>query len=303
MNLSVIIPTHNPEPGRLRRTLEGLSRQTLAPDRWEVVVVDNASEPPVAVDLASFRRGRVVREPALGLTAARRCGLNATDAPLIVFVDDDNVLAPDYLQHVQALFSEHPGIGALGGRSVPEFAARPGAWHEEFFPLLALRDLGDRPQVSAAGPSVREYPTCAPIGAGMAVRRAAIADWLRAPAASYLSDRRGGALTSAGDNDIVLSVVHAGWQVAYFPELVLTHLIPESRLAPEYLARLNRGIQQTWMRVLTLHGVNPWQPIRRWTLPVRQAKAWWTYRAWSGPSAHIRWQGACGHFEGRVSGS
>jgi glycosyltransferase involved in cell wall biosynthesis len=309
MELSVIIPAHNPHPGRLRRTLAGLRAQTLPPEAWETILVDNASQPPVAAaDFAAAAPAnfRIVAEPRLGLTAARRRGFDESIAPVAVLVDDDNVLAPDYLQNIVRLFADHPGLGAIGGKSLPEFERPPAAWESEFLPLLALRDLGNTPHLSRGlrpgGAAQNEYPVdAAPIGAGMAIRREAAQSWMAAPEDGTLSDRRGGELTSAGDNDIVLTLLHRGWEVAYFPELVLTHLIPAGRLAAPYLGRLNRGIQKSWMQVLTKHAANPWPPIGRGTVPLRQLKAWFTHRAWSGPAARIRWQGACGHFAGRAA--
>jgi hypothetical protein len=134
----------------------------------------------------------------------------------------------------------------------------------------------------------------------MALRRGAAQAWLDHANPETLTDRKGTELTSSGDNDIVIHVLRAGWDVAYFPELALIHLIPSERLAPGYLARLNRGIQKSWMQVLLRHGLSDWPPIPRWTVPLRKLKAWFTHRAWSGPAARIRWQGACGHFEGRL---
>jgi glycosyltransferase involved in cell wall biosynthesis len=308
MDVSVIIPTHNPHAGRLRRTLAGLRAQTLPAASWETVVVDNASSPPVAgaawSDVAPANL-RVIAEPSLGLTAARRRGFRESRAPLLVLVDDDNVLAPDYLEQVVRRFASHPEVGALGGKSLPEFERTPAPELEEFFPLLALRDPGHEPQISQGlrpgGVAENEYPVAAaPIGAGMALRREAVLAWIEAEPDGRLTDRRGGALSSGGDNDIVLAIMEQGWEVAYFPELTLTHLIPASRLDLPYLARLNRGIQKSWMQVLTKHRANPWPPVPAWTVPARQLKAWFTHRAWDGPVARIRWSGACGHFEGRV---
>ena len=307
MQFSVIIPAHNPRPDYLGRVLAALAAQTLPPAQWELVIVDNCSQPPLAPGLAQpgHPAGRVVREERVGLTAARLAGFAATRWEIIVLVDDDNELAPDYLAETLRLFAAQPKVGALGGRSRPEFEQSPEPWVREFDDLLACRDLGDTPLISQGlrNPATgrNEYPLFAPVGAGMALRRAAAQAWLADPAAGALPDRRGGELTSGGDNDIILTVLSAGWAVAYFPTLSLTHLIPSGRLERDYLARLNRGIARSWMQVLRKHGVNPWPPLAAWTVPLRQGKAWFSYRAWSGPVAFIRWQGACGHFEGRVA--
>jgi glycosyltransferase involved in cell wall biosynthesis len=308
LELTVVIPTHNPDAGRLIRTLAGLKAQTLAPECWETVLIDNASSAPILLE--SFGNEapanlRLIRESQLGLTAARRRGFNEAHAPLLVLVDDDNVLAPDYLQHVVRIFTAHPKVGAIGGRSLPEFESAPAPELHEFSPLLALRDPGGEPRISRGlrpdGAKINEYPVAAaPIGAGMAIRSEAARQWMGTNMGGSITDRRGGELTSGGDNDIVFSIMEHGWEVAYFPELALTHIIPASRLDERYLARLNRGIQRSWMQVLTKHGANPWPSIAAWTVPLRKLKAWVTYRAWSGPAARIRWHGACGHFEGRA---
>ena len=44
LELSVIIPTHNPRRDYLERVLEALAGQTLAAEKWELVIVDNKSE-------------------------------------------------------------------------------------------------------------------------------------------------------------------------------------------------------------------------------------------------------------------
>jgi glycosyltransferase involved in cell wall biosynthesis len=44
MDLSVVICTRNPRPKSLRRVLQALSHQTLPLNRWELLVIDNASE-------------------------------------------------------------------------------------------------------------------------------------------------------------------------------------------------------------------------------------------------------------------
>ena len=74
------------------------------------------------------------------------------------------------------------------------------------------------------------------------LERNVAADAIATDPRRHTLDRTGTSLASGGDNDLVFTALHAGGEVAYFPELRLTHLIPAGRLAPDYLTRLNRGI-------------------------------------------------------------
>jgi len=48
LELTVAVCTHNPRAAFLARTLAALRAQTLASERWELLLIDNASSPPVA---------------------------------------------------------------------------------------------------------------------------------------------------------------------------------------------------------------------------------------------------------------
>lgn len=305
MKACVIIPTHAPNRERLARTLRGLQAQTLPVSDWETLLVDNAS--PAPLDAASFRGQApanlvVTREPVLGLTAARVHGIRLARGELIVFVDDDNILAPDFLAEAVSLFSAEPRIGVAGGRVVPEWETRPPSWAQPFLGLLALRDHGPA-RLIARGSADARWPDIAPVGAGLVIRRTLAqryADAIAAAPARLALDRQAGALTSGGDCDLVFSVLHAGHDVAYEPRLQLTHLIPAARVAPTYLERLNRGVMRSWVRVLAMHGQCPWPAIARATVPLRAARAWWRRRAWRSPAERIRWAGDVGQFEGQA---
>ncbi len=68
MRVSVIICSHNPRREYLRRTLEALQAQTLSSTEWELLVIDNRSDPPLAasLELSWHPQSRVVREENLG---------------------------------------------------------------------------------------------------------------------------------------------------------------------------------------------------------------------------------------------
>jgi glycosyltransferase involved in cell wall biosynthesis len=304
-SVSVILPTRNPHPGRLRRTLAALATQTLKADRWETLLIDNASDAAleVPVELVAKLPGfRCLREKKVGLTSARLCGIRAARSDALVFVDDDNQLAPDYLAVSLRIFSENSRLAAAGGRIAPEWETTPPAWTREFHSLLALRDLGSRPTIAAGGKDA-PWPHFAPVGAGLVIRRAAAlayAEALDADPRRRALDRTGGSLASGGDNDLVFTALHGGGDIGYFPELSLTHLIPAGRLDPAYLARLNRGIMRSWVCVLALHGQCPWPAIAPWTLSLRLVRARLRTRPWHGPVARIRAAGLCGQLEGQA---
>jgi glycosyltransferase involved in cell wall biosynthesis len=303
--LCVLISTHNPHLGRLQRTLDGLRQQTAPRETWELVLVDNASADPTWVgniDLSWHPQGRLVREEKLGLTYGRLAALKASSASLIVFADDDNVLDKDYLAHAGRIFEEHPTLGAIGGKSTPEWEKAPPEWIHEFAGCLALRDLGDE-ILLADRKADKGYPRASPIGAGMCIRRDALAPWVNKLGASkgeVVTGRCGTKLTSSEDNDIILELLAAGWGVGYFPQLRLTHLMPEGRTTRDYMARLNEGISRSWVVVLGRHGICPWRPIPRWGVWPRKMRAYCTARAWRDDAAYIRWRQQCGLFDGQA---
>lgn len=307
MEASVILCTRNPHPGRLARTLSGLAAQTLDVSAFEILLIDNGSSPALAAASLpppgpSLANLRVIPEPIPGLTPARLRGIAEARGDILVFVDDDNVLAPAYLAPALAAFRSDPRLAAAGGPVRPEFEAPPPDWTAEFFPLLALHDHGPAPLLARGGPGAA-WPAFAPVGAGLCIRRAharLYAEAVRSDPARAALDRRAGQLTSGGDNDIVFTALRAGGDVAWLPELSLLHLIAPSRLDTAYLARLNRAIQRSWVRVLSLHGVRPWRAIPRWTLPIRILRAHMRARPWLGPAHRVRCQGLVGRLEGQA---
>ena len=76
-DISVVLCTHNPRADYLDRVLVGLRRQTLSFQRWALLLIDNASNEPLAnrFDIGWHPNGRHVREDELGLTPARLRGI------------------------------------------------------------------------------------------------------------------------------------------------------------------------------------------------------------------------------------
>ena len=120
-------------------------------NQWELLLVDNASREPLTTancDLSWHPRARHVREDELGLGPARLRGMHEAAADMLVFVDDDNLLAPNYLEQAFRIKREWPMLGVWGsGVTIPEFEAQPADEWRDYHSfqkvssrLSALRD-------------------------------------------------------------------------------------------------------------------------------------------------------------------
>lgn len=102
--VSVVIATYN-RPDLLRRLLEDLDAQTLDPSRFEAIAVDDGSLEEVRAKLADLRTRyvyRIERQPNAGAAAARQRGVEEARGRIIVFVDDDMSVGPDFLEkHIE----------------------------------------------------------------------------------------------------------------------------------------------------------------------------------------------------------
>ena len=183
--MTVVVCTHDPREDYLALTLGALKRQTLDHNEWELLIVDNASNRPLEqrVDLYWQRKARVVREERLGLFHARLRSFHEAEGEILVYLDDDNLLCSDYLDQARMAMIADSTLGAVGGKSIPRYEVPPPPWFAELGLDLACRDLGEE-ELYAAWPAPnqgeRVYPHCAPIGAGLVIRRKAYESYVRA---------------------------------------------------------------------------------------------------------------------------
>lgn len=101
--LSIIIPSYGDLP-QLTRCVAALAVQTLALDRFEVLVVDDGSPEPVPAKLLhAFPRHRLIRQENAGPAAARNMALRHAQAPICVLLNADAVPSPELLDgHLRA---------------------------------------------------------------------------------------------------------------------------------------------------------------------------------------------------------
>lgn len=113
MRASVIIPAYNAET-TLARCLVALAVQTLPPQDFEVIVVDDGSTDATAQLVASFDRARCISFPRAGAAAARNRGAHAAQGPILLFTDADCAPLPDWMDKMLAVFADPQVVGAKG---------------------------------------------------------------------------------------------------------------------------------------------------------------------------------------------
>jgi len=261
--ISVIICSHNPRPDYLRRVLDALRAQTLPQDQWELIIVDNRSDEPLEgrFDISWHPHARYVREDELGLTPARLRGIAEAKGHLLVFVDDDNVLAEEYLATALSISEEYPFLAAWGaGLLEPEFETTPPVWSRPHWGHLAIRQV---PTVRWSNGTSDWDAT--PVGAGLCVRRQLAERYYANERASrYRLGRAGRNFSGGEDLDMVYTASQLGLGWATFPTLKIKHLIPAERLSQDYLLRLTEGYAASNVLLAAKH-----------QLPMPTIPPWW----------------------------
>lgn len=259
MKISVVICAHNPDLKRLERVFDALRAQSLPLSEWECLLIDNASEPGLAerVSLSWHPNAVCIHEGNLGLTWARLRGISSATREILVFVDDDCLLAPGYLQTVQVTFQAHPFLGALGGYGRAEYEVKPPEWSTDLTRVFHL----DMPEPETADSliyaRVRQLGPWFPVGAGMAVRRelaVRYAEQIAADPVALALDRSGSQLTGGGDTDLGLFAIDQGFAIGKSGALRFTHVVPAFRLELGYMLRLLYMSQYSVARLLVHRG-------------------------------------------------
>lgn len=113
---SVVVPTRG-DPAKLSNLLDALDGQTLARERFEIILACDGVEPRPALAERLRRSGiRVARLPVQsGPGAARNRGVAVARGEFLAFTEDDVTPAPDWLELAQARLGADPSLDGIEG--------------------------------------------------------------------------------------------------------------------------------------------------------------------------------------------
>ena len=127
--LSVIVPVLN-EEASIPELVRRISKALDGGPRFDVIFVDDGSTEELSYVETLDSRIVLLRQHNAGLSAARNAGIRATSAPLIAFLDADDLWLPLKLEHQVAAMAaggavlcstDFEIIDATGGRIGPGY--------------------------------------------------------------------------------------------------------------------------------------------------------------------------------------
>ena len=225
-DITAIVCTHN-RASYLPGCLDSLLRQSLPRDRYEILVVDNASTDSTADCCRRYEACgvRYCHDPVTGLSHARNTGWKAARGWIIAYLDDDAVASESWLESAwQAFRSLTPPLDGLGG------------------PVLLLWDVPE--------PAWMNAPLRAPLGFvdwGTSPRRLLPSEWIIGANCFYSRERlqqlggfderlgRKGACLLSGEETLMQKrIEQAGGYLYYEPRAAVQHHVTPDRAHPAW---------------------------------------------------------------------
>ena len=244
-SLSIIICTYNPDENIFSRCLDAIKKASLENIPHQILIIDNNSsnkldEQEYFKIFCNGYSARLINEKEQGLTPARLRGIQEATGDILVFIDDDNFIAPDFFIQGIKIGTDYEHIGSWSGRVTLEFEKEPEAWTKPYWGLLVNREI-EKDYWS----NLPHLPDTMPCGAGLFVRKQVADYYLQLHETGKRNiqlDRNGSSLFSGGDNDLAACACDIGMGVGVFLKLKLTHYIPSFRTEKKYLLKLAEGI-------------------------------------------------------------
>jgi glycosyltransferase involved in cell wall biosynthesis len=232
-SVSICICTYNRDR-LLRQTLARVARLLIPRDfDVEVVVIDNNSTDNTARVLAEAAaaggpRIRSARETTPGIAAARNAAVALSTGQILLWLDDDVLIEPDWLQRYAQVAEANPSAGFFGGPVRPHFEGTPPGW------VLTLL-----PEIWQAY-ALREFPPGwvridldhLPFGANFASRREVNEKVAFDPALGRVG-KDGGCLRE--ESAFFEAALDLGYGAVWLPDNPVQHVIPAERQTVRYL--------------------------------------------------------------------
>lgn len=200
----------------LIRCLEQLASQDYP--SYEIIVVLNGPEDAAFAQAVSRFPVRLLNEPRRGVSIARNHAVSKAKGEILVFVDDDVLIGPDWLHEIISGFND-PTVACVTGRVIPAGPVCLAAERAERY-YASERALSAW-TLDASDPNWYQYILGKPVGFGcnMAFRKAFLENYALFPV-----DLGAGSLIGGGDEFYMyVQALKHGFRIRHTPTAVATH--------------------------------------------------------------------------------
>lgn len=237
MDVSVIFATYNRDK-ILNKTLDSFTRLQNPHLTHEIIVIDNAVRDETKALVSSFKKRIPVTylsQPLPGKNNALNLALPKAKGNLLVFIDDDVIVQPDWLTELWAGVKRNPSFDVFGGTIKPHYPEAPideriNLDHHSISPAFVITN-SNLPEGEISHGKVW--------GPNMAVTRRVIDSGLKF---NPNIGPNGVDYVMGSETEFLLRVTQAGFRCAFIPKAVVFHQIREDQLTLEWLA--GRAVRQ-----------------------------------------------------------
>lgn len=252
-DISIIIPTLNRAP-TLANALNSITRAIGPSEAVEIIIVDNGSTDhtkQICKHIAEqFPRHqwRYFYDDMPGLLTGRHRGAKEARGDVLVYLDDDILLAPTWLESLKEAFRD-PNIVLVGGPSTPAFEIEPPSWLQEFWTAIEGGRECSWLSLIERGDSVKPVDPGYIWGLNFSIRKKTFED-----CEGFHPDCIPKALQryqGDGETGLAIKIKDAGLQCLYHPGVALKHVIPASRLTPTSFEQraFYQGVSDSFTRI------------------------------------------------------
>lgn len=238
MQFSFVTCTYNRAEG-LSRTLQSLVVQKFSAEEFQIIIIDNNSSDNTWEVCKSFIEEysclqiEYYKETNQGLSYALNRGIKEAKGDYIVYVDDDETVAPDHLYRLSVHLYKYPKMELIASPVVPLYEDREPKWMSLFTQRLIGGSFNAGNKLKKLGKG--KYP-----GTGHTV----IKRELYRKFGDYNTElgRKGSGLLGAEDKDMAFRLINNNIACYYIPDIPIYHHIPKYKLTDEFFTRLTYSI-------------------------------------------------------------
>lgn len=235
---SVVVCSYNREK-YIADAIKSLLNQTLAAELYEILIIDNNSKDrtaEIALDYVKRFSGShqiyYFKETNQGLCFARNRGILEAKGKFIVYMDDDGIADPDFLEVQYNFLVDFDHVIGLGGKIIPRYVDGKPKWIDNILEgLVSKVDHGDK----VFQYSGKKYP----VGCNMTYRKDILVQiGMFDTEVGQIGDN----VVRGDETELYNRIKKLNRPVYYLPKSRVEHVIEQNRLTPEHIKKMSQGV-------------------------------------------------------------